>query len=78
MRRHDKVRQDELLGLAPRRGDGGRIKPCEFGRDRFRREIGKHLDLPCPRRLRAMVGKVDDLALSLAFDRRMRRVNEAA
>ena len=57
---------------------GRRREPGEFGGDRVRREIGEHFDLTGSRSLGAVVGEVDDLAVGRAFDRRMRRVNEAA
>ena len=75
MRRHDEMRQQRLIGRA-----GAGLLPSSAATSRAMRSGPKsrrQIELAAPRGLGPAIGEIDDLAQVLAFDRRVRRLDEA-
>ena len=75
VRRHHEVRQQRLhVDLRPRFGI---FQPRQLAHDPVRAQRREQVELRAARWRRAPIGKVDDLALTGTFDRRVRIVHEA-
>jgi hypothetical protein len=75
MRRHHEVRQGRLIARCHQRIF--RRQLTHLAHDPVRSQRGQQVELAATRRFGAPVGQIDDLALGLAGNRRMRRVDKA-
>jgi len=78
VRGHDEVRQHRLFcRLRSGCGTGRQGKGCRLADDAIRSKCCKEIELVVTGFFSAAVGKIDDLTLRAAFDRRMRGIDEA-